>query len=386
MTPLLDHHAADLASGTPDLDHALRNAPVVLFGAGNLGQRILKELRYAGIQPSAFADNNRRLWGKKVDALEVLSPEDAAERFGAKGIVIIATWRPAQSGGLRDLEHQLGSLGCRRVIPFPQILWTYPEQLTPHYLWDLPSKIDLERDAILRAAALFDEMESNREFRYQVEFRKTADIHLLPPLETHPQYFPEFLTPLAEECFVDCGAYDGDTLCSFLQWTGGRFRKFIAFEADPANCEKLRAAAAGYPETAGRIECRQEAVAASAGTVRFDANGQAGAAIRETGGMEVKAVALDEALAGSNPTFIKMDIEGAEIDALRGARDTIRRAQPVLAICAYHRQSDLWRIPLLLHELLPAARLFLKSYCLDGLDTVCYAVPEHRLSPRRLVS
>src|SRR5258708_39691455 len=100
MTPVLDHRAADVTPGTRDLDHALRTAPVVLFGAGNLGRRILKELRRGGIQPSALADNNHQLGGAKIAAPEAPRSEDAAESLGAKGSVIIALWRTGEFGGL----------------------------------------------------------------------------------------------------------------------------------------------------------------------------------------------------------------------------------------------------------------------------------------------
>jgi FkbM family methyltransferase len=200
----------------------------------------------------------------------------------------------------------------------------------------------------------------------------------LRPIEKHPQYFPDFIKPDPNECFVDCGAYDGDSIASFLKWNSGQFRKVIAFEADPICFKKLRAFASGLKEISGRIECHAAAVASSRGTVRFNATGQAGASISAEGGIEVKSVALDEVLQVEQPTFIKMDIEGAEMDALRGARATIRRCQPILAVCVYHNQGDLWRLPLLMRELLPEAHLFLRSYCLDGLDTVCYAVPQHR--------
>ena len=85
--------------------------------------------------------------------------------------------------------------------------------------------------------------------------------------------------------------------------------------------------------------------------------------------------ALDELLAEETPTYIKMDIEGFELDALAGAGECIRRCRPKLALCVYHRPDHLWRIPLAMHELLPCSRMTMRSYQLDGWDTVCYCVP-----------
>lgn len=96
--------------------------------------------------------------------------------------------------------------------------------------------------------------------------------------------------------------------------------------------------------------------------------------------MHVQCIGLDEFLSGEQPTLLKMDIEGAELDALEGACALIRKASPVLAVCVYHTPEHIWRIPLRLHQLQPAYRLFLRAYCADGLDLVCYAVPDSRLA------
>jgi len=92
----------------------------------------------------------------------------------------------------------------------------------------------------------------------------------------------------------------------------------------------------------------------------------------------VECVTLDEALEDEQVTFIKMDVEGAEEAALAGGQRIIGRDRPLLALGVYHRIDRLWRIPLMAREALGDSRLALRSYCLDGLDSVCYAVPPGR--------
>lgn len=128
-----------------------------------------------------------------------------------------------------------------------------------------------------------------------------------------------------------------------------------------------------------RVSLRAEAVGARRGRVRFNATGTAAAAVG-MGDAEVPVVALDEALVGEEVTFLKMDIAGAEIDALQGAGALIRERRPVLAICAYHLQDHLWRVPLTIREIAPDYRLFLRAHNREGYDLVCYAVPPHRLA------
>ena len=96
-------------------------------------------------------------------------------------------------------------------------------------------------------------------------------------------------------------------------------------------------------------------------------------------GSEVVSLPLTELNRTVRPvTFIKMDIEGAEIDALRGAAEIVRQDKPVLALCVYHLQSDIWKIPLLMRELFHDYRFYLRCYEGDGWQTVAYAVPPSR--------
>jgi hypothetical protein len=92
------------------------------------------------------------------------------------------------------------------------------------------------------------------------------------------------------------------------------------------------------------------------------------------GSLKVDCVTLDEAFQTDKPTIIKMDIEGSEAQALFGAGRLLNQHQPILSICAYHRQSDLWRLPLLIHSLNPDYRILLRPHIQLVEDLVCYAV------------
>ncbi|MCU1234543.1 MAG: hypothetical protein JWP63_2510, partial [Candidatus Solibacter sp.] len=192
-------------------------------------------------------------------------------------------------------------------------------------------------------------------------------------------YFPDDLFALTErEVFIDCGGYDGDTVRAFLKVSASRFERIVAFEPDPISYDKLVASVAALPrEIAGRIETHRKATGSANGTVRFAALGTRESAIG-VGDSEVECVTLDRALSDAVPTHVKMDIEGAEMEALEGARNTIARHSPVLAICTYHLQNDLWRIPALIHSINPEYKFYLRPHLLEGWDVVCYAIPPQR--------
>jgi FkbM family methyltransferase len=351
-------------------------AALVLFGAGRLGRKTLAALRTKGIEPLAFCDNNARLWGRPVDGVPVFSPVDAAARFGRSAAFVVTVWGVRSPDRMSDRVAQLRSLGCESVTPFPKLFWKYSE-LLPYHVIDLPSKVQAEAAEVLAASKLWSDDFSRQEYLAQLRWRLLADFDRMADPDPAGTYFPEGLIQLHEhEVFADCGAYDGDTVEKFLRVTRGNFERIVAFEPDPGNLGKLREAVNRLTtDIERRIEWHPKAVGASDCRVRFAALGTDGSAISAEG-LEVECVTLDSVFEDqSGPTFIKMDIEGAELDALAGARRTLERYAPALAICSYHRQSDLWRIPRLIHSINPGYRLFLRPHLADGWDLVCYAIP-----------
>ena len=164
---------------------------------------------------------------------------------------------------------------------------------------------------------------------------------------------------------------------------GDRFGHILALEPDPANFAKLQSAVAALPPlAAAKVECRRAALASERTILYLDATGTASStasAVPSTGAIAVTAETLDALIDGSRPTLVKLDVEGFEINALEGARETIQRHGPVLAICVYHRQNHLWKIPLLVRQWRDDYAFFLRPHNEEGWDLVCYAVPRTRL-------
>ena len=109
-------------------------------------------------------------------------------------------------------------------------------------------------------------------------------------------------------------------------------------------------------------------------TLFFNSQGSMMSRIDENGEDEVEVRALDEVVDGK-VTFIKMDIEGAELESLKGARKIIQEQKPKLAICVYHKKEDIFDIPEYILSLNSEYKLYLRHYTLDEWDTVLYAIP-----------
>ena len=353
---------------------AVTGEAFILFGAGRLGQITLAGLRKAGIEPLAFTDNNPQIWNTFIEGLRVISPQEAIGQYSQTVIFVITVYTS------QSVWNQLRPHGLK-VVSFASLAWHYPQFLTPHGAVELPGKIFEQAVDIRKAFRLWADDISRREYLGQLFWQTSLDPSVLPPhlLQNEIYFADDLITPLVDEVFVNCGAFDGDTVQEYLNRRAISFKQIIAIEPDPANCKALENRVASLPsETGGKIRIIQSAVGSKRGMVTFNATGTVGASIGE-GSYEVECVPLDELLKDAKPTFIKMDIEGAEPDALLGAQKVIQRDTPVLAICVYHAQEHLWQIPLLINSFSSDYQFFFKRYADECWELVCYAVPKNRL-------
>jgi len=355
---------------------------IVIFGAGNIGKKTMHALRKAGIEPRAFSDNNRKLWGSEIEGVPVLSPSDAAIRYGKNSAFVVTIWRGEGEDTMAERCEPLRKLGCTIVVSFGELFWKFPRFFLPHYSLDLPHKVLEQANEIRSTFKLFQDISSQKEFVAQIRWRLWLDFDALPRPVKHKIYFPYDLVTISEsEYLVDCGAFDGDTMRDFIDAQGNKFSKYTAIEADPKNYRKLVANVKKYPKAIrDKIITCPVAVGACREKVHFNANGTESSRVGGNS-LEIDSVAIDEVLSGQKTTWIKMDIEGSEPDALNGARKTISSHSPVLSICVYHQQDHLWRIPLMISNISPGYRFFLRPHLLESWDLVCYAIPRTRCHP-----
>ena len=348
---------------------------LVLFGAGPLGKSVLAGLRKAGVEPLAFADNSRDLWHRQVMGLPVLSPTEAAERHGKTACFVVTIYQGSSA------RRQLASLGCERVVACAPLLWKYADIFIPQCSLELPHRFGEQCHSIRQCYAMLGDEPSKRELREQLLWRYWLDFSALsPPLDASDTYFPmDLLSPVPDEVFVDCGSFDGESTRRFNRHWGEEFRHVFAFEPDPVN----RGALASNVKAMGigdRVTVMPYAVGNTNGHVSFACNSSVTSRVTTPGaGSAIECRRLDDIEWPLMPTYIKMDIESAEPEALAGASELLRRHQPVLAVCTYHRSEHLWQIPNLIRSISPEYHLFLRRYAEECWEGVCYAIPKRRL-------
>jgi FkbM family methyltransferase len=360
---------------------------IVLFGAGGVGKVTLKGLRSAGMEPLAFADNDPALWGTTVDGLLVLSPDDAVAKFAERACFVVTILAAEIGHPIVEITAQLNAIAPARVVSVGFLAWKYPEALLPYYYLDSPHKVIDQADDVRRGLALWADDASRAEYVGQVRSRLWLTWDELP-LHSPEQdaYFPPELPFVSgndpEEVFVDCGAYDGDTVREYIAHHGTDFARIVALEPDPGNYRLLKASADALPaEVRSRVEVIQAAVGDHVGTVTFEATGDVDSHMG-SGGLEVRLETLDHMLEGASNLHIKMDIEGAELGALEGARRIIAGGTARLTVCVYHRIDDPWRLPLFIQSVSDGYEFFLRRYLNGSWEDVCYAVPRGLVPPR----
>lgn len=188
------------------------------------------------------------------------------------------------------------------------------------------------------------------------------------------QYFERgIISPVGHEVFIDGGAYDGATSRRFAEWCGSGYDRIYAFEPDPRNIRRMRDALAKKPVE--RMEIVEKGLWDSETEVGFDASGTQGAGVDETAGSgRVWVTSIDRTVGNENVTFIKLDVEGAEYEALRGAEQTIRRFHPRMAVSIYHKPEDIFTLPELILSFSGEYRFYLRHYQMSRFETILYAV------------
>ena len=364
-----------------ETEQKIKSDGLILFGCGLFGKRILKGLRKIGIEPLGFSDNNQKIWGNNTEGHTVFSPEEAANKY-PRAVYMVTIWSDAIGHPVDDVASKLHSYQPGiEVISFFHLFWKYPDLFVPYFSIDTPDKTIEQADAILDCFSLFEDDHSRNEFIAQIRWRLWADHKGLTPPGPDMQYFPSDLFKIsAEEVFVDCGAFDGDTLKNFLKKQGDEFKRYYAFEPDPANFEKLKAFATILPDNIrDKVIVEQYAISDTKKVLNFSSDGSLQSAISENGNISVNCVSVDEHLADQRITYIKMDVEGAEPDIIAGSVITIKKYQPIMAVSVYHLYNHLWLLPLAIKEIFADYQFFLRPHCKASGDLVCYAIPKERL-------
>jgi FkbM family methyltransferase len=340
----------------------VRGKKCFLYGAGSTGLALCSDLVDDGINIAGFIDDLQCT--SQLD-VPVYSPNDKALKdvTGENACVIITFGLPSiiQKNEVYKRCHSLGFNHVYYYLPF---LKNFYDQ----------NAIAINKDSILKTVDLLNDDESRIVFLSNLIPAITRDIadYSLPTSEQ--TYLPSLPFSKGLERVIDCGAYVGDTGLLLNKLSNGTLRELALFEADINNFTLL---CTNTSEQLADVRCFLFpcGVYNRNTSMHFKTAG-AGGAISTSGDSIVQLVKIDDALKEFAPTYIKMDIEGAEYAATEGARETIRKYSPDLAISVYHNLRDLWELPLLIKSINPSYSFYLRNHYMYGLESVLYCTTE----------
>lgn len=355
------------------LSSLVGNRKFVVYGSGDgLITLSVFVLQKFGLIPEAILD-------KKFPApstclgIPAFSPEyyEPPGELTTDGVAIISVGKKQFH---QEITESLQRLGFSNIILASDI-YEYHLSHAPQEFTTNARKFYADRTpAIKKAHSLIRDDRSKNIFQQSLRFHINQTPVEIDHDKISDQYFPQDIKlHQGPARFINCGAYNGDTVQQlFLHH--GRIKALACFEPDGHNFSTL-------VETLGSESGKyaREIIAFPCGTwecdkqLNFSSGNRINSSISEEGDTVIQCVALDHVLPDFAPTFINMDIEGSEPEAIRGATRLIQRHKPDLAICVYHQPGHLWEILLQLHEIVPEYRFHLRNYTGFPAETVLYA-------------
>ncbi|SET93908.1 FkbM family methyltransferase [Lacrimispora sphenoides] len=355
-----------------EFEQKVAGRPLVLFGAAWIGDFVYERLVSRGIEITCFCDNFVK--GVTPAGHTPIITADELIKMYPTAVVIITNDKACFiiRQQLLDLGFGEDQLLLLKQLDHQQLdLQQFSlDQLQP-YIDGYERMYDFFTDEISKQI-IIARMKS---YLFGTSIKKSDS----------PQYFEKGIIQLSEhEVFVDGGFFTGDTAEEFIRQTNGKFNYYYGFEPDILSREKARKNLSQY-ECNSNIEviprglhskqtklkfASSNGAQASGGTIIEDAD------ITGDNVVSVDVTSLDHFFANTSevPTFIKMDIEGAEKNALLGAKNVIQTAKPKLAICVYHKPEDLYELTELIHSYNPDYKFVLRHYAHYFWETVLYAV------------
>lgn len=348
------------------------NPPLYIYGTGTVGREIFRLLRSKQIYINGFMDH--RVGENPILGTHVYLPDDEQilpEKRSSSNIVIAIHNREAQ---IAVIIENLRHLGYGQIITLIDLYNLFSADLGQRY-WLAPRAFYNDyQSKIKEAQNLFTDAASRDLFDSLISFRMSGDYSILPTPDLVHQYVPPDIPSWGKTIrFVDCGAFDGDTLRNFIE-SNMSVEALAAFEPDQNNFQKLsKYVQENQIPNTSLWPC---GVYSSTTQINFSAGKGEASVITKNGEAVIQCVSLDEAIPNFKPTLIKMDIEGAEIEALNGAEHLIKKYKPGLAISVYHLPAHIWEIPLLIKKMMPTTyQYFLRAHGFNDFDIVFYAIP-----------
>ncbi len=344
---------------------------VCAFGLGIVSYPIIAAIKkLTDIKINFLSDNDQAKWGKTFHGdLKCISPAEL-EKYKDDIAILITTQH------YKKIYQQLLKKGFKKIFAVTEY-----RLLNDGYFKNKQNLQKIKKNALKVLDILADERSMEIMFTLIKNwFDFNVDETGYEEIFSNDQYYPAGIIKLSDnESFIDVGAYNGDTVFDFLKRTNNNFDSIFAFELDKKNFQEMELAIDKLDENLKRkIKLYNLGLLDEEKEVYYESGGSGSESTfiniinkaNECG----KTIRLSNVLHNEKITYIKMDIEGSEVQALSGAEEIIKKQKPKLAICVYHKPEHLWKIPLYLKKIVPEYKIYIRHHSPLEYETVCYAV------------
>lgn len=313
-----------------DIWQRLKNTdkPVLIYGTGNGADKIIDELNRLNVKISGVFASDGFVRKRVFRGFDVISYGEAVEKFGDFiSLLSFGTSRPEVLRTIKQI-HEKQELYSVDVPVYGDNIFNgefYEKHL----------------NEINKVRELLCDEQSKKVFENVIKFKLSGEINCLFCCETdRKEAFENILKLSRDEIYFDAGAFTGDTVSEFIENVNS-YKKIYAAEPDPKNFKKLRASCEKYEN----ISIFNTAVTDKRGEMLFSFHGGRNSS-SDKNGKTVKCETIDGLAGGKEITYIKLDVEGMEKEAVEGAAETIKKYKPKLLVSCYHRSEDIFSLPL----------------------------------------
>ena len=321
--------------------------PIVMYGMGNGADKILERFSEYNIEVSDFFASDGFVRGHSFHGKTVLSFSEIKEKYD--DFIIILSF----ASSLDNMLSYFYELNEKYEMYAPDVPVTGDGTFTLAYYKENEEKFS-------KARYLLADDFSKKVFDNVIKYKLTGKISYLKEIETTTdEQWEKILSPDEYKICVDAGAYNGDTAKEMLNKCKN-IKKIYALEPDRRNYKKL----SKFAEEENRISPFNVASWSEDTILNFDDPGNRNSNIfsqnsKKTVDVEAKRI---DGICNNIADYIKYDVEGAERLALIGSKQTIENSCPDLLVSAYHRNEDLFDLPILINELNPNYKIRLRKF------------------------
>lgn len=352
---------------------------IVIYGAGSLGQMAVDLFANIGIQPHYIVDRDNTKHGCTINGITIISPDILCNAdLSATLFIICIVTSPYD-----NIVEYLCSLGAKNIVHFYDVTESLGQRIQLESGWRYYDLSEIDKKNI---KAVFDKWVDDQSKAYYLmmlywRIQHKEVLFMDAPITQQDRLFAEgVIPPLSDsEIFIDCGAYNGNTIQRLLQMTNFKIGQIIAFEPDKQNFSLLQNYVTNleqdlqfkiklYPYGVGHI---------NSNIYMSNSGGMAARLCKQPTKVSARMISLDH-FVKVKPTFIKMHLESFEYQGLLGAIRLLQQSRPIIVITLYHSEDGAWRIPLYLMEHLENYCFYHRLHAYCAMSSVLYAVPEER--------